>query len=139
MIAQSADIPISAHFQPPRNFELGKSSSVPVLLANSPTSLLHTFPSSSAPSGSHAHVSEGVYACSPNGSPSGIRSLLLRSLGNGLQDNPLQAISKLIPAGYTQGEGRTTPEGLIDKIVDHHYSVSYSFPLFFFDPSSFLL
>lgn len=73
---------------------------------------------------------EPVYRGQPVRGHSWRKSPLIRSLAKGLKGHPLVAITKLLPADYTLGEGKAIPEMFVDKIIYHHflvYSVIFSF------------
>ena len=65
-----------------------------------------------------------VYRGQPRRGQSGKNSPIIRSLGDGLSGNPLQAVTRLLPADYTRGEGRLTPELFVDKLIHFQHMVS---------------
>jgi hypothetical protein len=82
--------------------------------------------SSKAPKKQPLDSTSVVYRGPPMIGPFGWRAPLLKSLCDGLQGNPLEAIANLLPADYMKGAGRVPLERLMVMLIHDHYMVSPS-------------
>jgi hypothetical protein len=115
-VSHLPDLPASGSSIPPE--PLVKSLRVP--------------PSSRAP-GSTIVVYKGPLMVKP----SSWRTPLLRSLGDDLQGNPLEALTNLLLVDYMKGVKRVSVEWLVDMLIHDHLKVSPLNFLFLFWLSSF--